>query len=238
MARIITAVVVLVAAPGLGSSAFSPYQPAAGWTYYLEAARQKSWPQCQSRFVSSHNTDSKAILGSTPGKGAELSLETSHTNDGAFYLRLSNGRYLSYAGPCTQRQVDTWPQAGINQEFRLVTAAGSVSFEWALQAVGRAECPENMVSFAYADCSDAALVMAAAGSGNHTRFRSHAVRSSSPTRYDKPPNSQAGCADPFAWHSSISGAYQLVCTGGNLQLFKASSPLSPRSGFAVDGLAL
>ena len=60
----------------------------------------------------------------------------------------------------------------------------------------------------------------------HTRsitFRLHAVRDNNAQRYDKQPNSARGCADPFAWPSSDTRGYALVCTGGLLPLFHSPS---------------
>ena len=192
-------------APTVG--AFTPYTPASGWTYNLEAARQQGWPECTSRFVSGGAKE--VALATSVGADAEVSLESSSTRDGAFYLKLSGGRYMSYAGSCSELQVDTFATAGINQEFRMVSSlANATTFEWQLEAVGRKACTAKMVSFSYADCRKPSLTMGAAG--NSSIFRLHAVRNNGEQRYDKKPNSAIGCADPFAWYASTAGTYQLA----------------------------
>ena len=220
-------------APTVG--AFTPYTPASGWTYNLEAARQQGWPECTSRFVS--GSAKEVALATSVGADAEVSLESSSTRDGAFYLKLSGGRYMSYAGSCSELQVDTFATAGINQEFRMVSSlANATTFEWQLEAVGRKACTAKMVSFSYADCHKPSLTMGAAG--NSSIFRLHAVRNNGEQRYDKKPNSAIGCADPFAWYASTAGTYQLACTGGNLALLRSSGTLSPASLFSQEGVVL
>ena len=83
--------------------AFTPYQPTADWTYYLQAARSCAAPT----FMASNTLDTKVRLDSAHDASAELTLSPSNTHDGAFYLKLANGRYLSYAGECANTVVDT-----------------------------------------------------------------------------------------------------------------------------------
>ena len=86
-------------------------------------------------------------------------------------------RYLSYAGDCSEDQVDDWPgPAGINQAFGFTptstaapdnvdvvaaAAAGSggsaggdgTAFGWSIEGIGRSKCPNRFVSFP-SQCSD------------------------------------------------------------------------------------
>ena len=113
-------IIILLTLVMRGARSFTPYTPTVGWTYYLEAARQQNWPECTNRFMSIDSHDTKVSLSSNADSTAEFTLEASNNRDAAFYLKLSNGKYLSYAGPCNELQVDTWPEAGINQEFRFI----------------------------------------------------------------------------------------------------------------------
>ena len=155
-------------------AAFTPYTPAAGWTYYLEAARAQVWPACAARFVASDGKGTQVTLASSVNPAAEFELMAA--NAGTFHVKLANGRYLSYASACDELQVDTWNAAGANQEFRLV-ANSSVAFERSIEAVGRASCADaKTVAFSAAACSSTALAMGAAGADS--LFRMHAVRTS------------------------------------------------------------
>lgn len=72
------------------------------------------------------------------------------------------------------------------------------------------------------------------GAGVDQRFRFHPVRA--PSQHNHPINSDADCADPFAWYGS-DGNYHLVCTGGGLSL--SSSPnMSGTAVFKHQGDAL
>jgi hypothetical protein len=182
------------------AAASSPYNPTEGWTYYLEAAAGS----CPSRFVHGDSLDTKVSLSSAK---TEFTLVTSNTKDGAFYLQLSNGKYLSYASPCDETQVDTWPSAGINQEFRFASTTNF--FSWKLEAVGRTNCT-NAKAISYAsNCRDNTLSMGPSASTTAV-FHLNTVRNNG-KKYDKKANSAIGCADPFAWYSEGAEAFQLVC---------------------------
>ena len=112
---------------------FTPYDPAPGWTYNLQAARAAG---CATEFISTNTLNPRVHLQANHDARAEFTLVASTSqNDsdgggggggdgsgGIFYLKLANGKYLSYAGDCNNTVVDTWPEAGINQEFRIVPA--------------------------------------------------------------------------------------------------------------------
>jgi hypothetical protein len=198
-----------VATACLGAAdAFTPYTPAVGWTYALEAARDQAWPGCTDRLVSL-DSDSRTL--SLAGSVQVFTLVAGSKRarsdvvgggDGAVYLQLANGHFMSYAGPCDQLHVDTWPEAGINQEFKFVRPANNTSapFEWSLVGVGRAGCPgADTVTFSAADCGAASLAMGdgARQPAADATFRLHAVRGGE--GYDKKANSNGPCADPFAW---------------------------------------
>lgn len=231
---------ILVALCGI-CSAFTPFSPAAGWTYNLEAAREQG---CTT-FVSSNTENTKAKLQPSHGSSAEFTLVDSNNHDGAFYLKLANGRYLSYAGDCSNTVVDTWPEAGINQEFRLVATVGaenvsdSVTFMRRLVAVGRASCGVGTggatVSFSLGTCDNGVLGMRFEPPADVSTFRLQPVRNNNP-HYDKPPNS-GSCADPFAWYCPSCSAYALVCTGGDLALY-SSRDIGTNTTFAANGVAL
>ncbi len=191
------------------TDAFTPYTPTAGWTYALEAARDQAWPGCKDRLVALAS-DSRTL--SLAGLIQEFTLvAASKHDDGAFYLQLPNGHFMSYAGPCDQLKVDTWPEAGINQQFKFSKpSTSSAPFEWSLVGVGRAGCPgANTVTFSSADCGQTALAM---GDGAKQRakdltFWLHAMKGGE--GYDKKPNTNAPCADPFAW--CVTGGGRRLC---------------------------
>ena len=106
------------AADGSAAEGFTPYEPTDGWTYHLEARRDRPWPACEYRFLSSsdcrHTGLATAPTADSPRKEFTLE-EVEGGAERTFHLRLSCGKYLSVAGPCEETVVDTWPQAGIRQ---------------------------------------------------------------------------------------------------------------------------
>ena len=67
----------LVGARGRGAQAFSPYTaPAAGWSYFLEAAHPANlWPQCAARFMSFPTSCDGLDLWSGAGDNQQFELE-------------------------------------------------------------------------------------------------------------------------------------------------------------------
>lgn len=210
-------VAAILSALGCASAGSSPYTPTAGWRYSLEAAGRKPWPACADRFATFRsNCEPPIILGPSVGSSSALELIPRAGRD-TFFVKLGCGRFLSYAGPCDAKQVDSWPAAGINQEFVISamppTSNSSGTPGWSLRAVGRARCPDQYVSFPSHCAPDQEMVMAASPG----LFRLQVVGRTTPM--EKAPGSASGCADPFAWYSVQAGAYFLVCTGGNLALY-------------------
>ncbi|KAL5477939.1 hypothetical protein EMCRGX_G024802 [Ephydatia muelleri] len=195
------------------ASSFTPYQPTAGWTYYVEAVREQAWPSCQYRFMSYPSTCDKVDLWNAAGINQEWTLEDA--GGGNFYLLTSCGHYLSYPGDCTAHVIDTWPQAGVNQAFKFVVG-DNTQFEYYLQAVGRKACPFQWASFPV-PCTTSApdTVDLWDATGPDQRFRLHPVRSASPPNHKV--NSQ--------------------CTGGALDLMAAST-LNPDVLFEYEGNCL
>lgn len=192
------------------------------------------WPACQNRFIESHGKDTKVSLGGA-GESAEFTLEASSTKDGTFYLKSAKTKYMSYASACNELQVDTWPSAGANQEFRLVpTTNGTYSVGHSLEAVGRNSCPNAKTVTFNKDCNNNGLVMGAVSPTSD--FHLHAVRNNG-KKYSKKPNSATGCADPFSWYSATGKAFYLACTGGNLELLK-SDTMTKDSLFTENGNVL
>lgn len=215
------------------ASSFTPYQPAAGWTYFIEAVREQAWPSCQYRFVSYPSTCDKVDLWNAAGINQEWTLEDA--GGGNFYLLTSCGHYLSYPGDCTEHVIDTWPLAGVNQVFKFVVG-DNTQFEYYLQAVEREACPFQWVSFPV-PCTTSApdTVDLWNAAGQDQRFRLHPVRSASPLEHRV--NSQVPCPDPFAWRSSERELYLLQCTGGGLALM-VNSTLNPNVLFEYEGNCL
>jgi hypothetical protein len=184
----------------------------------LEANRGV-WPACPNRFIGSSKSTKVDLAGA--GKSAEITLEADSTQDGAFYLKLGNGKFLSYANDCSNTVMDTWPSAGTNQEFRLLPAINSTyNFEWRFEAVGRNNCKNSATISFPKGCNSDGLAMGAASS--ETIFHMHAVRNNG-AKYDKRANSATGCADPFSWYSATGKGFYLACTGGELDLLKSES---------------
>lgn len=100
--------------------ASTPYTPTAGWTYYLEAVRENAWPSCQYRFLSHPDACGNAV-GADLWMGAGINQQWTlvSAGNGNFYLRADCGYYLSYSGDCNSHVIDSWSQAGVNQEVCL-----------------------------------------------------------------------------------------------------------------------
>jgi hypothetical protein len=156
----------LLAAPSL-LAAFSPYEPTAGWRYYLEAAHPDSlWPACDARFLSFPASCDGLDLWSGAGANQQFELEEVFSGNassyagissnasaaavGSFRIKLACGNYISYSETCGNTAVGTSPVGAA--VFRLTPSGGAQgsAFAWSIEAAGRAVsgCSETMLSFA------------------------------------------------------------------------------------------
>lgn len=211
----------------------TPYVPQVGWTYYIEAVREQTWPSCAYRFLSYSNSCDQVDLWNAAGINQEFTLL--NAGNGNFYLKTSCGKYLSYPGDCNSHILDLWSEAGINQQFKLVTG-DNTQFEYYLEAVGRGNCDYKWASFPVGcTTSSPDKIDLWYATGPDQRFRIHPVRSSSPMNF--PSNSDTACADPYAWYSTSSDSYMLQCTFDMLSL-SSSNTISPTSYFKRIGNTL
>eukprot|EP00035_Acanthoeca_spectabilis_P028106 m.469221 g.469221 ORF g.469221 m.469221 type:complete len:512 (-) comp28285_c0_seq1:210-1745(-) len=250
----------VVAAVLGAASGINPYEPTAGWLYALEAAGRAPWPDCPNRFLSVDNacTQGSVALDSSTNSPVELIPAPQFgPSNSTFFIKLHCGKFLSYAGPCAELQVDAWPAPGINQAFRFAALAGGdgTAFGWSLEAVGRASCPEKFVNFP-STCGGRDNRRLSMSVGNTTQQRSaeeapKLTASATPglfrlqvlgavTPMAKDPNSQGGCADPFAWRSVKANSTYMVCTGGGLELYTVANhgSLAPSTPLVSIGVAL
>ena len=77
---------------------------------------------CPYRFLS-YNSACDSPLGLWNAAGSNQAFTLVAASNTTFYLKLGCGKYLSVAGPCGNTVLDTWPSAGINQQFRFVPTA-------------------------------------------------------------------------------------------------------------------
>lgn len=224
----------LLLVPGLLS--FSPYTPAQDITYYIEANREGVWPNCPYRFLSyGDSCAGSADLWKAAGKNQEFTLESA--GEDVFYLKASCGSYLSYPADCNQNDViDLWPQAGINQQFRLVVGDNQ-QFEYYIEAVGRSQCERRWLSFPV-PCTTTTpdTIDFWSETGPDQRFRLHPVRMKQPHNLN--PISDSGCADPYVWYSIPEKTYALQCTAGKLPLSYSSTINPATASFKYQGESL
>ena len=219
---------------------FTPYVPTDGWTYYIEAARAEGWPQCAYRFLSYPASCDSVDLWDAAGINQQWTFAAvPGAASGVFYLKTSCGQYLSYPGDCDSHTVDTWPQAGVNQQFSLTAApqsSGSSQYQYFITAVGRSGCSYRYLSFPV-PCSTSGpdLVDLWSAPGPEQTFRIYPAAAS--PEAEVPLNADSPCADPYAWYSSSTNDYRLVCTGGALNLM-TSQDLTTASYFRSVGAAL
>lgn len=227
---------VLLSILGLGPAwGFTPYTPTVGWTYYLEGSREGEWPDCAYRFLSHDSSCSTVDLWKGAGGNQEWTLEDA--GGGGFYLRSNCGKYLSYAGDCSNHVLDMWADAGVNQKF-LFTKGDNDDFTWYLEAAGRAGCDYRWGSFPVGcTTTEPDTVDLWSAAGTDQQFRIHPVRNKDhPLIHSM--NSNFLCADPFMWWSDESSHYKLQCTGENLGLASTPPPLSAASTFTYSGSCL
>ena len=92
----------------LAALGFTPYEPSANWTYYIEAERGGAWPTCSYRFLSYTASGSTVDLWDAVGVNQEVTLEPVESASRTFRLRLNGcGRYLSVASDCANTAVGT-----------------------------------------------------------------------------------------------------------------------------------
>jgi hypothetical protein len=215
---------------------FTPYTPAAGITYYIEANREGVWPNCPYRFLSyGDSCTGSADLWKGAGKNQEFTLESA--GDGLFYLKASCGSYLSYSDDCNVKNVvDLWPQAGVNQAFRLVVG-NNAQFEYYIEAVGRSQCDYRWFSFPVScTTSSPDHIDFWHETGADQRFRLHPVRMNNP--HSMEPIADTGCADPYVWYSTTEKQYALQCTAGKLPLSYSPSIDPNTASFKYQGESL
>eukprot|EP00966_Prymnesium_polylepis_P259053 5983395-Prymnesium_polylepis.1 len=215
---------------------FTPYEPAAGWTYHIEVNRTRPWPACPFRFLSFTGDCQHDDLWDAAGPNQEFSLEESADSKRVFRIKLGCGKYLSYSATCGDLNVSSAALGGARQEFQLKGAAkgaakgADVQFAWHLEALERSSCAERFLSAAD-DCDGHRIGLASRPSVFHL----HGVRNSA--AIDRAPSTRTGCADPFAWYSEGARGFFLTCTGGELPLGLATD-LSANTTFAYRGFDL
>lgn len=192
--------------------AFTPLVPTHGYTYTVEAAREKAWPSCAYRFLSYSSGSSAVDLWN--GAGGNQHWQFVDAGDGAFYLKTNFGKYLSYSGDCNSRVIDSWSQAGSNQKFRFVVG-DNTQFEYYIEAVGRSQCAYKYMSFPV-ECTTSSpdKVDLWDATGPDQRFRIYPVSSTNPVVHKVGTNFV--CPDPYVWYSGSE--YLIQCTGGKLKL--------------------
>ena len=209
---------------------FTPLVPTHGYTYYIEAAREKAWPSCAYRFFSYAQNSNTVDLYNAVGSNQQWQVIDTGSGDGTFYLKTNYGKYLSYTGDCSSTVVDSWTAAGVNQKFRFVVG-DNTQFEYYLEAAGRSQCEYKYVSFPVGcTTSSPDKIDLWKAAGTDQRFRIYPVSSTNPVQHSIA--TSFGCADPYAWYTG--SAYKIQCTGGGLAL-GSSSDLTPSSQFSHQG---
>ncbi|KAJ3437496.1 endo-arabinase [Anaeramoeba flamelloides] len=214
----------------------TPYIPTNGWTYYIEAVRSKSWPECKYRFLSyTSDQDSKVDMWEAAGTNQRWTIVANSGSSGAVYLKTTYGEYMSYSDDCENVSIKTSQQAGKNQEFRFIKG-DNTQFQYYIQAVGRDSCDKRYLSFPVG-CStstpDTLDFWYAAGPDQ--RFRIFPVQSKD--KFEQSMNAKSPCPDPYLWWVNSTSGYSLICTGDNLPLFK-SNKLTTDVEFLKTGVAL
>jgi len=223
----------LVACQMLSSmvQAFTPLVPTHGYTYTVEAAREKAWPSCAYRFLSYAQNSNTVDLYNAAGSNQHWQFLDSGSGDGTFYLKTNYGKYLSYSGDCGSTIVDSWTAAGVNQKFRFVVG-DNTQFEYYIEAAGRSQCEYKYVSFPVGcTTSSPDKVDLWKAAGTDQRFRIYPISSTNPVVHNV--GTSFPCPDPYVWHTGSE--YKIQCTGGGLQLGH-SPDLNPASSqFKYDG---
>lgn len=215
---------ILISLVGSVVHGFTPLVPTSGYTYTVEAAREKAWPSCAYRFLS-YSSDPKVVdLWNGAGSNQHWKFIDSGSNDGTFFLKTSYGNYLSYSGDCSSQVVDSWSQAGTNQKFRFI-AEENTKFEYYIEAAGRSQCGYKYLSFPVGCTTNSAdKVDLWNAAGTDQRFRIYPISSTNPVVHKV--GSGFVCPDPYVWKSGSE--YMIQCTGGGLKLGH-SADLEPAS---------
>jgi hypothetical protein len=220
-------VVVVTAACLLGLvsvSAFTPLVPTHGYTYTVEAAREKAWPSCAYRFLSYSSGSTTVDLWNGAGGNQHWQFIDSGNGDGSFYLKTKYGYYLSYSGDCNSHVIDSWAQAGNNQRFKFIVG-DNTQFQYYIEAVGRSQCDYKYMSFPQGcTTSSPDKVDLWHATGTDQRFRIYPISSTKPVVHKV--GSNFVCPDPYVWKAGSE--YKIQCTGGKLQLGH-SADLDPAS---------
>lgn len=216
--------IVLLSFLVLAVNAFNPLVPTHGYTYTVEAAREKAWPSCAYRFLSYSSSSTNVDLWNGAGSNQHWEFLDSGAGDGSFYLKTHYGYYLSYSGDCNNYVVDSWSQAGVNQRFKFIVG-DNTQFEYYIEAVGRSQCGYKYMSFPGAcTTSSPDKVDLWHATGVDQRFRIFPISATNPVVHKV--GSSFGCADPYVWNSGSE--YKIQCTGGSLALGH-SADLDPSS---------
>jgi len=215
----------------IATQAFNPLNPTSGYTYTVEAAREKAWPSCAYRFLSYSSSSMNVDLWNGAGSNQHWKFIDSGSGDGSFFLKTSYGNYLSYSGDCNSYVVDSWSAAGVNQKFKFIVG-DNTQFEYYIEAVGRSQCDYKYMSFPGAcTTSSPDKVDLWHATGTDQRFRIYPISSSNPVVHNV--GSSFGCADPYAWYTGSE--YKLQCTGGTLGLGHSSDVDPAKSTFSYQG---
>lgn len=210
---------------------FNPLVPTAGYTYTVEAAREKAWPSCAYRFLS-YSSDPK-VVDLWNGAGGNQHWQFLDTGDGdaTFYLKTAYANYLSYSGDCNSQLIDSWSQAGANQKFRFVVG-DNTQFEYYIEAAGRSQCAYKYMSFPVGcTTSSPDKVDLWNAAGTDQRFRIYPVSSTHPVVHNV--GTSFVCPDPYVWKSGSE--YKIQCTGGGLKLGHSSDVDPAKSQFTYQG---
>mmetsp|Transcript_11971 Transcript_11971/g.26469 ORF Transcript_11971/g.26469 Transcript_11971/m.26469 type:complete len:475 (-) Transcript_11971:127-1551(-) len=203
--------------------AVTPYDLHDGLSLKLEVKCGAQWPQDPYRLFSP--SGQPGTTSSLQKDGGSFVLQVVPGKEDVYYLKTEAGRFLSYTADCGTTVVDSWPEAGGNQQFKL---AKTSQFTATLEALNvDASCKSRFVSGA---CGAG---QAEVRLGSATEFFTHIQA----TKLQHVVNT-GGCPDPFAWRRS-NGSYSLICTGGDLPFWSApalhSSTVLQQVGAALGG---
>ena len=217
-----------------GVYAISPYEIVDGSTFYIEAAREETWPGCAYRFLSFPSSCDAADLWNNVGINQEWTVRDN--GDGSFSLEASCGHFFSYSLDCDNHYVTLTSTKDVNTQALSFVVGDNTQFEYYIKAVGREHCDYQWLSFPVpCTTSSPDLVDLWHAAGTDQRFRLHPVRTKDPIIME--PISDAGCADPYAWFSASAGSYALQCTGGDLPL-SFSEEMGAAASFSLAGDSL
>jgi hypothetical protein len=218
----------------VGRRATTPYSLSAAWTYYLEAARDESWPSCDYRFLSYVDNASSTVANLWKDAGVNQQFIVNPRGNGRLTISALHGgtRLLTVGAGC------------VDDVVRLTDDDGAVVWEalpasdqpghYFLRSVDRAGCSAEFLGFA-STCDDQAPngLKMVGQNGSSWRFFAAAPT----TKVEHHAATPEPCADPFAWYAEDVQEYRLVCTGKTLPLYSAAH-LGPNTTFTKLGGAL